>query len=51
MDKEKTKLFFIFWKKSYIWSRDENVKSDGKIELWKSMLERMSENDEKKLDR
>jgi hypothetical protein len=51
MQKEKMELFFIFWKKSYIWSVNKDVKSEGRIELWKSMIERMSENAKRKLDK
>ncbi|GEM_PF-6111243 len=51
MEKEKTNLFFIHWKKGYIWSSAKNVKAEGKMELWKSMIERMSEDVEKRIDR
>ncbi len=47
MDDKKTELFFVFWKERYVWS-SVKIKADGKVELWKSMIERMSENAEKR---
>ena len=44
-------LFFILWKKGYVWTKNEKLRSDGKIELWKTAIERMSEKKKKKLDR
>ena len=51
VDEEKMELFFILWKKGYIWPKNGKLRSDGKIELWKSAIERMSENAKKELDK
>ncbi len=46
MDDEKTELLFIFWKEGCMWSSGK-IKADGKLEIWKSMMERAGENVER----
>ncbi len=47
MDDKKMELSFIFWKEECLWSSGK-IKADGKVEFWKSMIERTGENAKKR---